>query len=74
MEVLQLAAGQRLRIRHRGCYVADVLSVDNLGRWIPDAVAGSWGGSAAPLIVPAWRLDQPSAAPPCQAGQQAAPR
>ena len=37
VEVVQLAAGDRLRIRHHGFYVADVLSVDDLGRWIPAA-------------------------------------
>ena len=37
VEVVQLDAGQRLRIRHHGYYVADVLSVDDLGRWIAAA-------------------------------------
>jgi hypothetical protein len=37
VEVVQLAAGERLRIRHQGFYVADVLSVDDLARWIPAA-------------------------------------
>jgi hypothetical protein len=37
VEVVQLDAGQRLRIHHHGYYVADVLSVDDLGRWIPAA-------------------------------------
>ena len=37
VEVLQLAAGDRLRIRHYGFFVADVVNVDDLGRWIPAA-------------------------------------
>jgi hypothetical protein len=37
VEVVQLAEGDRLRIRHRSFYVADVLSVDDLARWIPAA-------------------------------------
>jgi hypothetical protein len=37
VEVVQLAAGDRLRIRHHGFYVADVVNVDDLGRWIPAA-------------------------------------
>jgi hypothetical protein len=37
VEVVQLSAGDRLRIRHHGFYVADVLSVDDLARWIPSA-------------------------------------
>jgi hypothetical protein len=35
VEVVQLAAGERMRIRHHGFYVADVASVDGLARWIP---------------------------------------
>jgi hypothetical protein len=35
VEVVQLPTGDRLRIRHHGFYVADVLSVDDLARWIP---------------------------------------
>jgi hypothetical protein len=37
VEVVQLAAGQRLRIRHRGYYVADVRNAGDLGTWIPAA-------------------------------------
>ena len=37
VEVVQLDAGERLRIRHHGFYVADVGSADNLARWIPAA-------------------------------------
>jgi len=37
VEVVQLAAGDRLRIRHHGFYVADVANVDDLARWIPAA-------------------------------------
>ena len=37
VEVGQLDAGERLRIRQHGFYVADVLSVDDLARWIPAA-------------------------------------
>ena len=37
VEVVQLAEGQRLRIRHHGFYVADVVNVDDLARWIPAA-------------------------------------
>jgi hypothetical protein len=37
VEVVQLAKGDRLRIRHHGFYVADVLNVDDLARWIPSA-------------------------------------
>jgi hypothetical protein len=37
VEVVQLAKGDRLRIRHHGFYVADALSVDDLARWIPAA-------------------------------------
>ena len=37
VEVVQLAAGDRLRIRHHGFYVADVVNVDDLARWIPTA-------------------------------------
>jgi hypothetical protein len=36
IEVVQLAEGE-LRIRHHGFYVADVLNVDDLARWIPSA-------------------------------------
>lgn len=35
VEVVQLAEGERLRIRHHGFYVADVAAVDGLARWIP---------------------------------------
>ena len=35
VEVVQIAAGDRLRIRHHGFYVADVANVDDLARWIP---------------------------------------
>jgi len=34
VEVVQLTAGKRLRIRHHGYYIADVLSPDDLARWI----------------------------------------
>jgi hypothetical protein len=37
VEVVQLATGNRLRIRHHGFYVADVVNVDDLARWIPAA-------------------------------------
>jgi hypothetical protein len=37
VEVVQLGAGERLRIRHHGFYVADFASGDQLGRWIPAA-------------------------------------
>jgi len=37
VEVVQIAAGDRLRIRHHGFYVADVANVDDLARWIPAA-------------------------------------
>jgi hypothetical protein len=37
IEVVQLAEGDRLRISHHGFYIADVLSVDDLGRWMPAA-------------------------------------
>jgi hypothetical protein len=37
VEVVQLAAGERLRIWHDGFYVADVANVDDLARWIPAA-------------------------------------
>ena len=37
VEVLQLPAGDRLRIRHHGFYVADVVNADDLARWIPAA-------------------------------------
>jgi hypothetical protein len=32
VEIVQLAAGERLRIRHHGFYVADVANVDDLAR------------------------------------------
>jgi hypothetical protein len=35
VEVVQLEAGKRLRIRHHGFYIADVRSADDLARWIP---------------------------------------
>lgn len=35
VEVVQLADGERLRIRHHGFYLADVRSVAGLERWIP---------------------------------------
>ena len=35
IEVVQLAEGERLRIRHHGFSVADALSVDDPARWIP---------------------------------------
>jgi hypothetical protein len=37
VEVVQLPAGDRLRIRHHGFYVGDVVNVDDLARWIPAA-------------------------------------
>jgi len=37
VEVVQLATGERLRIRHHGYYIADAFSVDDLARWIPAA-------------------------------------
>ena len=37
VEVLRLAEGDRLRIRHHGFYVAAVVNVDDLARWIPAA-------------------------------------
>jgi hypothetical protein len=37
IEVVQLAEGERLRIRHHGFYVADAHNVDDLARWIPAA-------------------------------------
>jgi hypothetical protein len=37
VEVVQLHAGDRLRIRHHGFYVADVVNVDDLARWMPAA-------------------------------------
>jgi hypothetical protein len=37
VEVVQLAEGERLRVRHHGFYVADARSVDDLARWIPAA-------------------------------------
>jgi hypothetical protein len=37
VEVVQLPAGDRLRIRHHGFRVADVVNVDDLARWIPAA-------------------------------------
>jgi hypothetical protein len=37
VEVVQLAAGDRLRIRHHGFHVADVANVDDLAGWIPAA-------------------------------------
>jgi hypothetical protein len=37
VEVIQLDAGDRLRIRHHGFYVADVANVADLARWIPIA-------------------------------------
>src|SRR5258708_6334227 len=35
VEVVQLAAGKRLRIRHYGYYIADVRNADELAHWIP---------------------------------------
>jgi hypothetical protein len=37
VEVVQLAAGERLRIRHHGFYIADVRTIAELERWIPAA-------------------------------------
>ena len=37
VEVVQLDAGDRLRIRQHGFDVADVVNVDDLARWIPAA-------------------------------------
>ena len=38
VEVVELAAGDRLRIRHHGFYAStDVANVDDLARWIPAA-------------------------------------
>jgi len=37
VQVVQLAEGERFRIRHHGFYVADVANVDDLARWIPTA-------------------------------------
>ena len=37
VEVVQLSAGDRLRIRHHGFYFANVVNVDGLARWIPAA-------------------------------------
>jgi hypothetical protein len=35
VEVVQLAEGERLRIRHHGYYIADVRNPANLEHWIP---------------------------------------
>jgi hypothetical protein len=43
VEVVQLAAGDRLRIRHHGFYLADVRNVDDLARWIPAAELAQLG-------------------------------
>jgi hypothetical protein len=40
IEVVQLAEGERLRIRHHGFYVADVRSVADLERWVPQDEPG----------------------------------
>ena len=37
VEVVELDAGDRLRIRHHGFQVADVANADDLARWIPAA-------------------------------------
>jgi hypothetical protein len=49
VEVVQLASGDRLRIRHHGFYVADVGNADDLARWIPAA-------ELAQLEHPSWSL------------------
>ena len=35
IEVVQLAEGERLRIRHHGYYIADVRNLADLEHWIP---------------------------------------
>ena len=45
VEVVQVAAGDRLRIRHHGFYVADVVNVDDLARWIPPPSSRSWSAT-----------------------------
>jgi hypothetical protein len=37
IEVVRLAAGVRLRIRHHGFHIADVANADDLARWVPTA-------------------------------------
>jgi hypothetical protein len=53
VEVVQLAEGERLRIRHHGYYVADVRNVDDLARWIPAAELAQLEQEPEPLILAA---------------------
>jgi hypothetical protein len=55
VEVVQLASGERLRVRHHGFYVADVASVDQLARWIPAAELEQLERDHGPLILAAPR-------------------
>jgi hypothetical protein len=48
VEVVQLAAGDRLRIRYHGFYVADVVNVDDLARWIPASELAQLGTDGSP--------------------------
>jgi hypothetical protein len=48
VEVVQLAAGDRLRIRHHRFYVADVVNVDDLARWIPASELAQLGTDGSP--------------------------
>jgi hypothetical protein len=57
LEVVQLAAGERLRIRHHGIYVADVASVDGLARCIPAVELEQL--EREPLILAAWPQRRP---------------
>jgi hypothetical protein len=57
VEVVQLAAGERLRIRHHGFYVADVASVDGLARCIPAVELEQL--EREPLILAAWPQRRP---------------
>jgi hypothetical protein len=53
VEVVQLAIGERLRIRHHGYYVADVRNVADLGTWIPAVELAQLEREPEPLILAA---------------------
>jgi len=69
VEVVQLAAGDRLHIRRHGFYVADVLSVDDLARAArPEAVRHRSAGVCAPAPSQSATLCNDAASSGCCGG------
>jgi len=65
VEVVQLAEGERLRIRHRGYYIADVRGVRELEGWIPRAELDLLDRDT---LILAFRLRRPTCRSPGRGG------